>query len=67
MGEDKGCGEDCKCGHDHEHGQKMSIEDVVMQTNFCFNALIELMIDKKLISKEEFEKKIMELAEKHHH
>jgi hypothetical protein len=48
--------EECGCGCENE----ISTEDIVAENNFCLNALIDLLIEKKVITKEEFEKKLSE-------
>ncbi len=50
---DHECG--CDCG---DHGKTITLEEVAYQNNFLLNALIQLLVDKKVLSEEELTKKI---------
>lgn len=54
---DCGCDDDCDCGCDDE----MSCEELSESNNLLINAVIELLIKKKLITRDEFEKTLDEL------
>jgi hypothetical protein len=52
--------EDCSCCSQDE----MQMEEVVSGNAFVLNSLIDLLIDKKIISEEEFTKKLEESQHK---
>lgn len=53
----------CGCGHDHKpEDHKFSVEEIAMENNFCLNALIDLLIEKKVITKEEFADQLEKLS-----
>lgn len=49
------------CGHNHHHHHP-SIEDITYNNHFLLNTLIKHLIDKKIISKDELEQEISEVA-----
>jgi hypothetical protein len=52
--------QECGCGcESHE----VTTEDIVAENNFCLNVLIDLLIEKGVITKDEFEKKLDEAEE----
>lgn len=56
MGDKECCGnEDCHCGHNHGHEDEISMEDLVYHTDAKIDALIGLLVKKKVFSEEEYE------------
>lgn len=55
--EDNCCCDDCGCECDEE----MSADELSETNNILINAVIELLINKKLITREEFEKTLDEM------
>ncbi len=53
---------ECDCGHDHD--EEYTMEDLAISAHNRIEALIELLIEKKVITESEYEKKIEELAER---
>ena len=56
MGEE--CGDNCSCDHSHP-----SAEQIAHHNNFVLSVLIEALIEKKVISKEDLDKKFKEVQE----
>lgn len=61
MTEDSGCGghdkkDDCECSN-----EEVRLEDVVRNNNVVINCLLGILIDKKVISEEDLQKKLAEL------
>ena len=46
--------------NEHLEDEEMSTEDIVTNTEFVLNALIDLLVEKKVISEEELQKKLDE-------
>lgn len=42
--------------------EEITPEELVLETNFCLNALIELLIEKKIFTQQEFEDKVIEMG-----
>jgi hypothetical protein len=63
--EKKDCGhdEECGCGHDHP---EIPVEQILMENHFLLNSLIDFMVEKKQIDKEEFQEFINERAKSMH-
>ena len=57
-----GCGEGCGCKSSHSH--EISIEQVVSANNALVNILIDLLIEKNVISEEELRKKLAALQKR---
>ena len=53
--------EECKCNNTDE---EMTTEDLIEENNFVLNNLVDLLIEKKIISEKEFIKKLNDSAEK---
>jgi hypothetical protein len=53
---DEGCG----CGHGKED---ISLEGIVYNNNFVLNTLIELLIEKKVITEEDLMNKLEQISE----
>ncbi|HLD10524.1 MAG TPA: hypothetical protein VJB89_00435 [Candidatus Nanoarchaeia archaeon] len=49
-----------ECNHSEEFNQ----EEIILENNFCLNGLIDILIDKGIFTKEEYEKKLDQLEEK---
>ena len=49
-----------ECNHSEEFNQ----EEIIIENNFCLNGLIDILIDKGIFTKEEYEKKLDQLEEK---
>jgi hypothetical protein len=50
---------DCECGGNCGHHQP-SMDELVYNNHVVLNSLIDLMLEKKLITKEELQKRVME-------
>ncbi|MBU0757747.1 MAG: hypothetical protein KKF44_06775 [Nanoarchaeota archaeon] len=50
----------CGCG-DEDCKDDFNMEDVVYDNNFAINGILALLIDKKVFTKEEFDKKLEEI------
>ncbi|MEM3374306.1 MAG: hypothetical protein QXE31_03735 [Candidatus Woesearchaeota archaeon] len=57
-----GCCEDgsCECGHNHGHD--ITIEDIVQNNNIVLNTLIDLLIQKGVISEQELRLKLADVV-----
>ncbi len=47
---------------DHHHDHEISIEELVHGNNIVMNALIDLLIEKKLISEEDLQGKLQSMG-----
>jgi hypothetical protein len=54
-------GEECGCGHDHH---EVSTDDIARSNNHLLNALINALIEKKLVTEEDLDKSVKELQKK---
>ncbi len=54
----------CCCGKEQEDNEEISMEDLVEENNFVMNCLIDLLIEKNVITDEELEKKMKEVENK---
>jgi len=55
-------GEECGCGHDHEeHHHEVSTDDIARNNHFVLNALVKVLIDKKVMEAEDINKAIADL------
>lgn len=57
-------GHECGCGHDHCEEPEYTAEDLAYSAHNRMDALLELLIAKKIITEKEYEQKIEELVEK---
>lgn len=59
--------EECECGDFKENcdcdEEELSMEDIAESNHVVLNALIDLLVEKKIISEEELDKKIEEFSE----
>ncbi len=64
IGEHEGCG----CGHEHghEHGKGYSVEDIAYNNHFVINALVGLLLEKKLFTEKELESALKKIVEHSH-
>jgi len=52
------CGGDCNCNHDHK-GQEISQEQLVHSLNVLMNALIGVLVDKKVLTEKDIHDKLV--------
>lgn len=52
-------GKECGC-----HEGEFSHEEIILENNFCLNGLIEILIEKGVFTKAEYEKKLDQIEEK---
>jgi hypothetical protein len=52
------CG--CNCNHNEE---EIPVEDIVAENNILLNAVIDILIEKKIISEDDLRNKIAEMEE----
>lgn len=57
-------GHECGCGHDHCEESEYTVEDLAYSAHNRMDALIELLIAKKVITEQEYETKIEEIMER---
>ncbi len=57
-------GHECGCGHDHGQEPEYTAEDLAYSAHNRMDALIDLLIEKKIITEKEYEQKIEEIVEK---
>ena len=51
----------CECDCEDKENENLSMDEVVYNNNLLVNALVDLLIEKKIISEEEFEAKLDEM------
>ena len=55
------CGENCDCGHDHPK-QQISVQQIVEHNHILLNAMIGVLLDKKLISEQDIKAKLKQMG-----
>lgn len=69
IGEHEHKEDSCGCGHSHGEGHghsKYSVEDIAYNNHFVINALVGLLIEKKLISEKDLESALKKIVEHEH-
>jgi hypothetical protein len=50
-----------ECGHDCNCDQEMNLQDIVVNNNIVMNGLIDLLIEKGVITEEDFRQKLAKI------
>lgn len=55
------CGDNCDCGHDHQEHQ-ISMQQIVEHNHILLNAMIGVLLEKKLISEQDIKAKLKQMG-----
>lgn len=55
------CKDNCDCGHDHNH-QQISMQQIVEHNHILLNAMIGVLLEKKIISEQDIKAKLKEMG-----
>jgi hypothetical protein len=53
------CGDNCDCNHNH---QQISMQQIVEHNHILLNAMIGVLLEKKLISEQDIKAKLKEMG-----